>query len=595
MNAKSPTPVSETRNGYWRRVLRPLFWWLFLVLVLLAIHQHQLAMERTRLYCSITMYETNAVDDAVGTLDGHRIGNGDKISLGSHRFTITETKAESFTTNFFAWYGRHDFGRINLKRAMGTLNVTAEPAARVITITGPEFSLTLNDSTGTNLLVPTDRYRVGAQYARWSNARDYDVTAGNITPCLFAPQLGVISVTCNELPAAFELQDTNGNVVEKGDVPAVMTELPAGRYSVLVTHHDHALRQETVVSAKGTNDVAFHFAFGAARFESVPPGAKVLTTNGLFLGTTPVVVTELPPSTADYRLQLDGYDAVTVSVTVAEAQTNAASATLVNLSYLGSMRTARQDMADGNYRNALNSLEQALIAKPGDADALHMQMTAKGREMVQEAKTLASQGDYVEAGKKLQVALDILPDDAETKGLQSEYETHEAGQLAQVKAKLTREIFDRDCADHPVAGLFREHSVVITNYAPEAVRDAFVQNFEAVPPTLKVTLNRSPESGVCELFLLQASSNPLVTARRECVMVIGSTDDGKVAVFFKVIEFQKRVTGNAVNLILAGRNQDDWIPLHPSKIQMTPAFEEQIRAGVRMMQDKMVQSVGRGQ
>ena len=189
MNAKSPTPVLETRNGYWLRVLRPLFWWLFLVLALFAIHQHQLAMERTRLYCSVTMYETNAVDDAVGTLDWHRIGSGDKISLGSHRFTISEPKAESFTTNFFAWYGRHDFGRINLKREVGTLNVTAEPAARMIVITGPEFSLTLNDSTGTNLLVPTDRYRVGAQYARWSNARDYDVTAGNTTSCNFAPQL----------------------------------------------------------------------------------------------------------------------------------------------------------------------------------------------------------------------------------------------------------------------------------------------------------------------------------------------------------------------------------------------------------------------
>ena len=34
------------------------------------------------------------------------------------------------------------------------------------------------------------------------------------------------------------------------------------------------------------------------------------------------------------------------------------------------MRTARQDMEHGNYRNALAALEQALIAKPGDADAL---------------------------------------------------------------------------------------------------------------------------------------------------------------------------------------------------------------------------------
>src|ERR1019366_977415 len=122
----SPSAGPETRKGYWGRVLRPLLWWGILVLALFAVHKHELVMERTRLYCSVTMYETNVLYDAVGTLEGHQIGSGDKISLGSHQFTITEPKAESFTTNFFAWYGRRDFGRINLKRAMGTLNVTAE-------------------------------------------------------------------------------------------------------------------------------------------------------------------------------------------------------------------------------------------------------------------------------------------------------------------------------------------------------------------------------------------------------------------------------------------------------------------------------------
>jgi hypothetical protein len=157
-NTSSARP--GTHQGYWRRMLRPLFWWLLLVLVLLGIHQHQVWMERTRLYCSVTMYETNAVDDATGTLDGHPISSGDNISLGSHQFTITEPKAESFTTNFFAWYGSNDFGKINLKRAMGTLNVTAEPPAKILTITGPEFLLTLSNSSGTNLSVPTDSYYV---------------------------------------------------------------------------------------------------------------------------------------------------------------------------------------------------------------------------------------------------------------------------------------------------------------------------------------------------------------------------------------------------------------------------------------------------
>jgi hypothetical protein len=580
-----PSGKSEPREGYWRRVLRPLLWWGILVLVLFAVHQHQLAMERTRLYCSVTMYETNVLYDAVGTLDGHQIASGDKISLGSHQFTITESKAESFTTNFFAWYGRHDFGKINLKRAMGTLNVTAEPAAKVIAVAGPEFSLTLNDSTGTNLVVPTDTYHVSAQFARCSAARDYQVTAGNTTPCNFAPQLGAVSVTCNELQAAFELEDANGNAVESGNVPTVATELPSGRYFVVVKYHNHTLKQGTVVSAKETNDVPFHFAFGAARFESVPPGASVYTTNGAFLGVTPVVVTELPPSKAQYCLQLSGYDVATVSVSVKEDQTNAASATLVSLSYLGSMRTARQDMATGNYRNALNSLEQALVAKPGDPDALNMQTTAKGREMVQEAKALASQGDYIQAENKLQAALEILPDDVEAKNLQAEYKTHEAGQHVQITAKRTREIFDNACKANPDAGLFEEHEVVISRMTPEAFHDAFVQNCGTVGPTFNVTVNRSPEEGVYELFLTQGANLLLVAFRTDCEMVVGRNKDDQTVVLFKVLNFQR----NAPNLgdALRGNTSTEWLPLHPSRIQMTSVMEDQIRIGVRMVMKKI--------
>jgi hypothetical protein len=359
MNAETSTARSETRHGYWRRVMRPLFWWLLLALALFAIHQHQLAMERTRIYFSVTMYETNALDDAVAILDGHRVGNGDKIQLGPHCFTITQPKAEPFSTNFYAWYGRHDFGKINLKRAMGTLNVTAEPAARVISISAPEFSLTLNDSGGTNLLVPTDTYHITAGFARCSAAQDCQVTTGNTTPCLFAPQLGAISVTCNELPTAFELQDLNGNMFEQGDVPAVITELPSGQYFVLVEYHNHLLKQGAVVMANETNDVPFRFAFGATRLESVPAGASVYTTNGVYLGTTPLILAELPPSTNDYRMQLRGYEAAKVSVVVAEGQTNIASVVLTNFPSLGSQAT-KQGVAVGSNHDA----EQASVEKP---------------------------------------------------------------------------------------------------------------------------------------------------------------------------------------------------------------------------------------
>ncbi len=46
-----------------------------------------------------------------------------------------------------------------------------------------------------------------------------------------------------------------------------------------------------------------------------------------------------------------------------------------------------------------------------------------------------------------------------------------------------------------------------------------------------------------------------------------------------------------LNTINAG-NPNEWIPLHPSRIQMTPAYEEQIRVGVRMVTKKIGQATG---
>jgi len=586
MQTDNPLASPETHAGYWRRVLRPLFWWGILVVVLFAVHQHQLALERTRIYFSFFLQETNVLPDAVVSLDGQQVASGDKISLGAHRFTITHRKTENFATNFFAWYGRHDFGKLNLKRGMGTLNVTAEPAAKVITITGPEFSLTLHDSIGTNVLVPTDAYHVSARYTRRSDERNYEVTAANSTQCIFAPHMGTISISCNESPASYQLLDGNGNLIEKGDVPALLTELPSGRYEVRVVHHNWEVKHEVSVSDKETNDEPFHFSFGAARFESVPFGAQVFTTNGTYLGTTPAVVTELLPSTADYRLQLNGYDAATVSITVVENETNSASATLVSLSYIGSLRTAKQDMESGNYKNALAALEQALIAKPGDTDALNLQTTAKGRELVQEAQAFAKRGDFISGRGKLQAALEILPDDPQAKNLLADYKTHEAEQTANLKQKQTRDLFDQVCKKNRVAGLFEGHEVLAPAKSPEEVRDALVKNCETVAPKLKVTVNRLVEDGIYELTMTQSSENPLIPYRRECLIIIGKGKDDQAMVLFKMLEFQRKPTANLAEAVLGGNNENEWVPLDPSR-QMTEAHAEQIRVGLRMMLKKI--------
>ena len=128
---------SGNQAGRWLRVLRPVFWWLLLILVLFGIRTHQRLMEQTRLTFTVSL--NGQPLEATAELDRQIFSSGQNISLGNHRFTVSSAKTESFTTNFFAWYGPHNFGEIELKRSVGMLNVQANPPASTITITGPEL------------------------------------------------------------------------------------------------------------------------------------------------------------------------------------------------------------------------------------------------------------------------------------------------------------------------------------------------------------------------------------------------------------------------------------------------------------------------
>ncbi len=395
----------------------------------------------------------------------------------------------------------------------------------------------------------------------------------------------------------YELQDGNGNFIERGDVPALIADLPAGQYFALATYHGHALKQGIAVANKETNSVPFHFAFGASRVESVPASASVFAANGDYVGVTPVVLAELPPATTEYHLELKGYQNATVSVTVAENQTNSASATLLNLSYVGSMRQTRQGMEAGNYRSAVFAARDALAAKPGDADALILETNAQCRLLVQEAKDLATnKSDYIAADLKLKEALTLLPDDAEAKQLLAEYQPHEAAEMVKIKAWRTGDLFDRVCKANPDAGLFDAHDVTLPTMTPEAFRDAFVQSCQSKVPTFKVTVNQSAENGIYELSLVQSVDILIVAVRRECLMVIGTDKDGQTLVRFKVLEYTRKgglvVNVNAINNVTAG-NPNQWIPVRPN--QGDAGLGAQLQEGVRIVMRKVNEASGQNQ
>jgi len=529
------TDVAEKRAGYWWRVLRPLFWWLLLVLVLYGIRLHQRLMEQTRIKFSIILGESSA-RGVMASLDGVSVENGSKISLGHHVFSVSHPKAEPFKLDFFAWYGSRDLGRIQLKRSVGNVSFHASPPASAITITGPNYSTVLYDVTATNLIVPTDDYTIRAEYPHWSESQNVSVRANQTTPCAFTPHLGAIHITCNKEPATYHLQSHDGKVTGDGNLPATITGLPLGEYQLSASYSDSQEQRTVLVEVGLTNDMAIEFKLGTAHLESDPQGAEVRNADNIYLGKTPLDISDLKPQMTSFRLSLSGYEPISVSLEINANQTNFFRTNLLSLRYISAIQSAQKFMAAKNYDAVNQAIVEALNAKPDDAFALRLQAQAN-----------------------------ILL---------------KAEQASLERYQRPKKVFDTICAQNADSGLFQEHLVKTAKLAKD-VANAIALSLQD-DQIFKVTMDDSAKPEIYALSAKQHISTGLLTGgERICVMVIGQAKDDETQIWFRVLEYQVQHTITRLNDTM------QMVPLHPSRIAMTQALQGRINEGVDLISQEI--------
>ena len=541
MATSPPTEPDESRANYWRRVLRPLSWWLLLVLVLFAIRTHQRLMEKTRLNFTITLAGQSPYPEALATFDGKPIMSGQKILLGNHQFAITHPKGESYAAKFFVWYGAHDLGTIDLKRTMATLAVTANPPAPLLSIHGPEFSVELTNSPGMTSSVPTDRYVIMSRYAHWSRSDEVAVMPGIPTTWWINPRLGAAQITCNQADANGQFMKADGQTMEWITFPYSIFELPEGTYKVSAQHHRDVLSRFVNITAGTTNQLSLEFLYGTAVLETEPPGAAVRTPDGQYWGMTPLKVPELKPGVWPFVLQHAGFETVTAALTITADQTSSFHTNLISVNYAGSMKTAREAFAAENYDGALTAVREAIIAKPGDADALALQSSATGLGSLQRAKKLGMQGDFMGGEKELVTTLQIFPDNTEAKALADEYKRREPEQKERLRLERLEHgnvAFKNAFAYKSDADLFTSHEFKTTKPVSQvypAILDAL-----RIPPAMFVTRNYSPLPETYEIDFTQEFSTYLATSagRREGVIVCAQTKDDETQILFKILEYK---------------------------------------------------------
>ena len=585
-----PTP-SENRAHYWLRVLRPLLWWFLLVLVLYGIRTHQLLMEKTRLIFSVTVNGRADYSEPSITLDGNPTVSDQIIALGRHQFVIRHPKGEIFTTNLFIWYGRHDLGAINLKRAKGTLALQVIPPAAVVTIRGSEFSQTLTNSAGLTVSVPTDVYAIEAISAHWRQQTEVSVSDGSTISGRIAPSLGAVVLTCNQTNASFELLNPEDRLVETGEFPARISELPSGSYKLVAQHHDHRLEKNVDVKAGAPTELPCEFSYGTVVLETVPPGASVRSGDSGNLGETPLKLDEVTTGTWSFTLHRNGYEVALAALEITANQTTIFRTNLVSLNYTALMRAARQYMAEQNYERAAAAVNEALSAKPGDAEALALQPQADGAWRIQLGKAKGRQGDYTGGIADLTKALELLPDHQEAKRLLADYQKREPEQIRtkEIAARRNRpkEELLKLLADVKGADLF-EFQEIRCNMDVALLAANMPAALPGPMRKLVIASQKSVSPEVTTLVIKQGGMQSAMI----CCLVIGRVAEDETQVLFKIVEFANNSpTKDTLMSMFAGPGTRDYELLQPVGGGWTSAQHAQIQESIEAIRQMVFRAM----
>ena len=169
-----------------------------------------------------------------------------------------------------------------------------------------------------------------------------------------------------------------------------------------------------------------------------------------------------------------------------------------------------------DYDHALQAVNDALAAKPGDTEAMTLQREATGLGIIQRAEKMGQQGDFIGGGKEMKRALQYLPDNSEAKQMIAEFKQHEPEQIEQMRVDrlaLPKKTFDSFMVGRSEAALFESHELKTDKPAAET-KAAIETQMKTVQPFFQIL--RSVMSG--EIFQIEALQE-FSGGQRRCIII----------------------------------------------------------------------------
>src|ERR1035437_5456096 len=246
------------------------------------------------------------------TVDGKPFAAGDKIKLGRRQVAVAFNGGELFAKRIWVFYGKNDLGALALEFSKGSLSVTVNPSPATVILQREGEVIRQGDAP-----LNIDKLRVG-DYKLIIHRGEYEETHSvkiqREQQTKEQVDLNLAGADLSSDPQDAEFVLTGGARNWQGKLPIKIDEIPGGSYSLAVSRKGWNLDKDISISRGSITTNKTEFQYGSIEMTSDPTGLAI-STNGLEIGKTPVILQEVKPG--QYTLTAsDGENHLTAVVSV---------------------------------------------------------------------------------------------------------------------------------------------------------------------------------------------------------------------------------------------------------------------------------------
>lgn len=413
---------SSNRRVSRLQVFRPLLLWVLFVVLLTPVvyHRQHYPFTRVSIDGSIDLGPSDQIEVKVGST---RVDSSTPPPLGYRLVTISAPDCEPTQMHRFLWYGENPIGPIALRRNRESVRMSVEPPALNFSGDGPYQRFSFTNFTATNHVLAVGTYRVVLVYDRFSEKRQFTVTAGSNNSVALKVPTTTVTLNGDRPGVIFKLAGTSGTFEATGTVPTTLRNVPVGDFSLEVRRGDYVQTLSVSLSENGTNTLQIRFPYGEVKLNSQPQGAQIRTRNGSTLGVTPMTIGEIRPGETEFILEAPGYVSQTVKVLVRDEMTESTSVRLKSRRFIQAFEAAQRilDMSSPDLETAYSNVIVAVNEDPGSEEAGGLRKAILLRLLPVRAGVMAAQKNFTGAIEAMAQAIELAPENTEFRTLRARY------------------------------------------------------------------------------------------------------------------------------------------------------------------------------